>query len=206
MSPKRQACIYVGMASLTEFIPAEAIAVLTRTPATLDALLRGLPNIWVRSDEGCSNEGRCNEEKDTWNAFDILGHLIVGERTDWIPRARIILEYGAARPFDPFDRFAQFKESQDKALEQLLDDFARLRRENLDALQAMNLQPEDLTRRGRHPALGVVTLSELLATWAVHDLTHVHQLSRVMAHQYRDAVGPWSAYLGVLQCTGHSAP
>jgi len=201
MSPKRQACIYVGMASLTEFIPAEAIAVLTRTPATLDALLRGLPNIWVRS-----NEGRSNEEKDTWNAFDILGHLIVGERTDWIPRARIILEYGAARPFDPFDRFAQFKESQDKALEQLLDDFARLRRENLDALQAMNLQPEDLTRRGRHPALGVVTLSELLATWAVHDLTHVHQLSRVMAHQYRDAVGPWSAYLGVLQCTGHSAP
>ena len=142
----------------------------------------------------------------TWNAFDIVGHLISGERTDWMPRVGIMLENGEARPFDPFDRFAQLKESQDKSLEQLLDDFARLRRENLAALQALNLQHEDLTRRGRHPALGVVTLSELLATWAVHDLTHVHQLSRVMAHQYRDTVGPWRAYLGVLQCTGHSAP
>jgi ferric-dicitrate binding protein FerR (iron transport regulator) len=98
------------------------------------------------------------------------------------------------------------KESQEKSMEQLLDDFARLRTENLAALRALNLQPGDLTRRGRHPALGVVTLSELLATWVVHDLTHMHQLSRVMAHQYRDAVGPWSAYLGVLQCNGHSAP
>jgi len=189
------------MTSLTEFSLAEAIAVLTRTPATLNALLRGLPNVWVRC-----NEGRGTEGKDTWNAFDIVGHLIVGERTDWIPRVRIILANGEAQPFDSFDRFAQSKESQDKSLEQLLDDFARLRGENLAALQALNLQHEDLTRRGRHPALGVVTLSELLATWAVHDLTHVHQLSRVMAHQYRDAVGPWSAYLGVLQCTGHSAP
>ncbi len=184
------------MASLTEFSLAEAIAVLTRTPTTLNALLRGLPNIWVR----------CNEGKDTWSAFDIVGHLIFGERTDWMPRVRIILENGEARPFDPFDRFAQLKESRDKSMEQLLDDFARLRRENLAALQALNLQQEDLTQRGRHPALGVVTLSELLATWTVHDLTHVHQLSRLMAHQYRDAVGPWSAYLGVLQCTGHSAP
>jgi hypothetical protein len=183
------------MASLTEFDLAEAIAVLGRTPATLNALLRGLPDVWVRGNEG----------KDTWSAFDIVGHLIVGERTDWMPRARIILQKGEARPFDPFDRFAQLKD-QDKSLEQLLDEFARLRRENLAALQALNLQPEDLTRRGRHPALGVVTLSELLATWAVHDLTHVHQLSRVMAHQYREAVGPWSAYLGVLQCDGHSAP
>ena len=112
---------------------------------------------------------------------------------------------GEARPFDPFDRFAE-RESQDKSLEQLLDEFARLRRENLAALQALNLQPDDLARRGRHPALGVVTLAELLATWVVHDLTHVHQLSRVMAHQYRDAVGPWNVYLGVLKCAGHSAP
>jgi hypothetical protein len=184
------------MTSLTEFSLADVIAVLTRTPATLNALLRGLPNIWVR----------CNEGKDTWSSCDIVGHLIFGERTDWMPRVRIILENGEARAFDPFDRFAQLKESQDKSLEQLLDDFARLRRENLAALQALNLRPEDLTRRGRHPALGVVTLSELLATWAVHDLTHVHQLSRVMAHQYRNAVGPWSAYLGVLKCAGHSAP
>jgi DinB family protein len=183
------------MATLTEFNLDETIAVLTRTPATLDALLRGLPASWVRSNEG----------KDTWSAFDIVGHLIVGERTDWMTRARVILERGEARPFDPFDRFAQLKETQNKSLEQLLDDFVRLRRENLAALQALNLQPEDLSRRGRHPALGVVTLSQLLATWAVHDLTHVHQLSRVMAHQYRDAVGPWSAYLGVLQCSGHSS-
>lgn len=184
------------MANVSEFNLAEAIAVLTRTPATLDALLRGLPNIWVRHNEG----------KDTWSAIDIVGHLIFGERTDWMPRLRIILENGEARAFDPFDRFAQFKESEGKSLERLLDDFARLRKENVIALQALNLQPKDLTRRGRHPALGVVTLSELLATWAVHDLSHVHQLSRVMAHQYRDAVGPWSAYLGVLQCNGHSAP
>jgi hypothetical protein len=188
------------MTSSTEFRVAEAVAVLTRTPATLDALLRGMPNIWVRSNEGCSNEGN-----DTWSAFDIVGHLIVGERTDWMPRARIILEDGEARAFDPFDRFAQAQESQGKSLEQLLDDFGRLRKENLAALQTLNLQPEHLARRGRHPALGVVTLSELLATWAVHDLTHVHQLSRVMAYQYREACGPWSAYLGVLQCTGHSA-
>ncbi|MBZ5573160.1 MAG: DinB family protein [Acidobacteriia bacterium] len=184
------------MATPTEFSLAEAIAVLTRTPTTLDALLRSLPDVWVQRNEG----------KDTWSAFDIVGHLIFGERTDWMPRARIILESGEARPFDPFDRFAQAKESQGKSLEQLLDEFARLRKENLAALQALNLQPQDLKRRGRHPALGVVTLSELLATWAVHDLTHVHQLSRVMAHQYRHAVGPWSAYLGVLQCAGHSAP
>jgi hypothetical protein len=189
------------MATLTEISLAEAIALLARTPATLNALLRGLPNIWVRR-----NEGRNNQEKDTWSAFDIVGHLIVGERTDWMPRVRVILESGEAPAFDPFDRFAQLKEGQGKSLEQLLDDFVRLRGQSLAALQALNLQPEDLQRRGKHPALGVVTLSELLATWVVHDLTHVHQLSRVMAHQYRDAVGPWSAYLGVLQCAGHSAP
>jgi hypothetical protein len=184
------------MTTLTGFNLTEAIAVLTRTPATMDALLRELPGSWVRSNEG----------KDTWSAFDIVGHLISGERTDWMPRVLRILESGEARPFDPFDRFAQFKETQGKSLEQLLDEFSRLRKKNLAALQALNLQPEDLTRRGKHPSLGVVTLSELLATWVVHDLTHLHQLSRVMAHQYRDAVGPWSVYLGVLQCNGHSTP
>jgi hypothetical protein len=184
------------MTTLPEFSLAEATPVLTRTPTTLSALLRGLPRVWMS----------CNEGKDSWNAFDIVGHLIVGERTDWMPRVRIVLENGEARPFDPFDRFEQLKQSQEKSMEQLLDDFARLRTENLAALRALNLQPGDLTRRGKHPALGVVTLSELLATWVVHDLTHMHQLSRVMAHRYRDAVGPWSAYLGVLQCSGHSAP
>lgn len=184
------------MENSTKFSLADAIAVLTRTPGTLNALLRGLPSVWVR----------CNEGESTWNACDILGHLIFAERTDWMPRVRIILENGEARKFDPFDRSAQLEESQNTSLEQLLDEFGSIRKENLAALQALHLQHEDLTRRGRHPALGVVTLSELLATWAVHDLTHVHQLSRVMAHQYRDAVGPWSAYLGVLRCTGRSAP
>jgi hypothetical protein len=188
------------MASLTEFNLAEAVAVLSRTPATLNAMLRGLPDIWV-----LRNEGRSEQAKDSWSAFDIVGHLIVGERTDWMPRVRIILEHGKSRPFDPFDRFAQVKESQGKSLEQLLDEFARLRAENLATLQALNLAPEDLIRRGKHPTLEAVTLQELLATWTVHDLTHLHQLSRVMAYQYRDAVGPWSAYLGVLHCPGHSA-
>ncbi len=184
------------MAGLTEFNLGETIAVLTRTPQTLNTLLRGMPHIWVRRNEG----------NDTWTAFDIVGHLIVGERTDWMPRVRVILEHGEARPFTPFDRFAQSKESQGKSLEQLLDDFSSLRKNNLAGLQALNLQKEDFARRGKHPALGVVTLSELLATWAVHDLTHLHQLSRVMANQYCEAVGPWSVYLGVLQCSGHSSP
>ncbi|HEV2710159.1 MAG TPA: DinB family protein [Edaphobacter sp.] len=183
------------MANVTEFSLTATLAILTRTPATLNALLRELPDIWVRRNEG----------KDTWNAFDIVGHLVVGERSDWMPRVRILMEHGEARPFDPFDRFAQLKEGQGKSLEQLLDDFSHLRSESLVALEALNLQPQDLTRRGKHPMLGAVTLSELLATWAVHDLNHLHQLSRVMAHQYRDEVGPWKIYLGVLQCTGHSA-
>lgn len=183
------------MANSSEFNLAESIALLTRTPAILNALLRGLPDIWVRGNEGI----------DTWNAFDIVGHLVFAERTDWMPRVRILLENGEARPFDPFDRFAQIKETQGKSLEQLLDDFAFLRTESLTALQSLNLEQEDLQRRGKHPALGVVTLSELLAAWTVHDLTHLHQLSRTMSHQYRDAVGPWSAYLGVLRCAGHSS-
>ena len=184
------------MPTLTEFDLAEATALLSRTPASLNALLRGLPEQWVRGNEG----------RDTWSPFDIMGHLVVAERTDWMVRVQMILEHGDSKPFHPFDRSAQLRENRDKSLESLLDDFARLRSENLATLQTLNLQPEDFARRGMHPALGPVTLLQLLATWAVHDLTHLHQLSRVMAHQYRDAVGPWSAYLGVLQCNGHSAP
>jgi len=182
------------MASSTQFTLPETIAILSRTPATLNVLLRGLPEMWVLRNEG----------KATWSVFDIVGHLIVGERTDWIPRARIILEHGEARAFDPFDRFAQSRESTGKTLEQLLDEFARIRAEKLDELRALNLKPQDFERRGRHPALGIVTLSQLLATWAVHDLTHLHQISRVMAHQYREVVGPWTRYLGVMHCNGHS--
>ena len=173
----------------------ETISLLSRTPRALDALLRGLPEMWTLRNEGA----------DSWTAFDIVGHLIHGERTDWIPRTRRVLESGETKPFEPFDRLAQKRESQGKSMEQLLDEFARLRAENLDALRALNIGPQDLERRGRHPALGTVTLSELLATWAAHDLSHLHQISRVMAHQYRDAVGPWTAYLGVMQCSGHSA-
>jgi hypothetical protein len=183
------------MPTTTEFSLAETTAVLTRTPAALNALLRGLPNVWVRNNEG----------KDTWSAYDIMGHLIAGERTDWMARLRIILQHGETRPFDPFDRLAQFKEPQDCSLEHRLDEFARLRTDNLAALQALNLQPEDFARHGTHPSLGVVTLSQLLATWAVHDLTHIHQLSRVLANQYRETVGPWGVYLGVLKCAGHSS-
>jgi len=174
----------------------DTIALLARTPATLDALLRDLPESWTSRNEGAG----------TWSVFDILGHLNHGERTDWMPRARMILEFGETRAFEPFDRWGQERESAGKSLGQLLDEFARLRSQGLAELRALNLQTADLERRGRHPALGGVTLSELLATWAVHDLTHLHQISRVMAHQYDVAVGPWHAYLGVLKCAGHSAP
>lgn len=171
------------------------ISLLARTPATLDVLLRDLPEEWTMQNEG----GK------TFNAFDVLGHLIHGERTDWMPRAKRILEFGESRAFDRFDRRAQERESQGKSLPELLDEFARLRAENLADLRALNLSEQHFSRRGLHPELGTVSLSQLLATWAAHDLTHLHQLSRIMAHQYREAVGPWSAYLGVMQCAGHSA-
>lgn len=157
--------------------------------------MRDLPEEWTLR----------NEDENTWSVFDIVGHLIHGERTDWMARTRIILQFGETKPFDRFDRWAQERESQGKSLPQLLDDFARLRSQNLGELCALNLKPEDLQKRGKHPALGTVTLSELLATWAAHDLTHLHQISRVMAHQYRASVGPWVKFLGVLQCKGHSA-
>jgi hypothetical protein len=174
----------------------QTTALLARTPAALDAILRDLPEAWTLRNEG----------ENSWSAFDIVGHLIHGERTDWMPRVKMVLEFGESQTFRPFDRWGQVRESQGKSLAQLLDEFARLRAENLDELRGLNLRRGDFERRGRHPALGVVSLSELLATWAIHDLTHLHQISRVMAHQYRDAVGPWSAYLGVLQCAGHSSP
>lgn len=170
------------------------MALLARTPATFDVLLRDLPEAWTMRNEG----------ENTFSPFDIVGHLIHGEKTDWIPRARMILSAGESREFEKFDRRAQERESDGKSLAQLLDEFGRLRSENLRELRAMNLTRQDMERRGRHPALGVVTLSQLLATWAAHDLTHLHQLSRVMAHQYREAVGPWCAYLGVMRCQGHS--
>jgi hypothetical protein len=174
----------------------QTMSLLLRTPAALDALLRDLPEAWTMRDEG---EG-------TWSAFEVVGHLIDGERVNWIPRARMIVQHGESRTFEAFDRGGHVRECRERSLGQLLDEFARLRAANLSELRGLNLRREDLDRRGRHPAFGAVRLSELLATWAMHDLTHLHQITRIMAHQYRDAVGPWSAYLGVMQCSGHSSP
>ncbi len=166
----------------------EGLAVLERTPASLTALLDGLPETWIRSTEG---EG-------TWSPYDVIGHLIHGERTDWIPRARHILA-DEARPFESFDRAAQFTESKGKSLAELLEIFADLRRENVAALEGMKLTEADFERKGLHPELGEVTLGQLLATWVVHDLDHVAQIARTMAKVYGEATGPWTAYLSVLR-------
>lgn len=162
--------------------------VLRRTPGTLNALLGDLPDDWVLSNEG----------PETWSPYDVIGHLIEGEETDWIPRARIILEYGETKPFQPFDRFAMFEKSKGKSLGELLARFEQLRGESLRQLDDMNLTPELLQKRGTHPALGVVTLSQLLSAWVVHDLGHIRQIVRVMAKQYRDAIGPWTTYLTIV--------
>jgi DinB superfamily len=173
----------------------QTIALLARTPAALNSFLRGLPDAWTHRNEG----------GDTWNVFEVVAHLVYGEQADWIPRARIILESGETRTFEPFDRMGHIKLSQGKTLAQLLDEFSRARSESLEQLRALNLRSDDLERRGRHPAFGPVKLSQHLASWVAHDLTHLHQISRIMAHQYREAVGPWGAYLGVLKCAGHSS-
>jgi hypothetical protein len=171
-----------------KFALADAMTLLERTPATLDALLRDLPDSWLSGHEG----------GDTWSPFDVLGHLIHGERTDWMPRVRMILEHGDTRHFEPFDRFAQFEASRGHTLSSLLDEFASLRRAGLHDLESLQLSERDLDRRGRHPALGIVTLRQLLSTWVAHDLDHVVQISRVLAAQYTDEVGPWRAYLRVI--------
>ncbi|HKY41935.1 MAG TPA: DinB family protein [Pyrinomonadaceae bacterium] len=171
-----------------EFELDHAKDILRRTPSTLTALLQDLPDEWLFSNEG----------RDTWSPFDVLGHLIHGEETDWIPRAKIILEYGEQRAFEPFDRFAMLEKWKGKSLRELLATFEQLRGESLRQLDELNLTPELLVRRGKHPELGVVTLAELLATWVVHDLSHIGQIVRVMSKQYGESVGPWRAYLPIL--------
>lgn len=167
-----------------------SIALLSRTPASLRALLQGLPNSWTQANEGI----------DTWSAYDVIGHLIHGERTDWIPRTKHILARNTA-PFTPFDRFAQYKESKGKSLDELLDLFQELRASNVEILKSMKLSEEDLLLKGTHPALGKVTLQQLLSTWTVHDLNHLAQISRVMAKIYLNETGPWRAYLSILHST-----
>lgn len=165
-----------------------AIAVLERTPATFRAMLGGLPDAWTLPNEG----------PETFSARDNVGHLVHLERTDWIPRARIILEQGPDRRFPPVDRFAHARESAGKPLAELLDEFARLRAENLAVLRGWRLTDRELALQGEHPTFGVVTLRQLIATWVAHDLGHIAQTARVMAKQYREAVGPWRAFLPVL--------
>lgn len=166
----------------------ETLDILERTPTVVGALLRGISGSWHAVNEG----------PDTWSAFDVVGHLIHGEETDWIPRARIILEHGESRPFERFDRFAQFNRSEGWSLDDLLDRFSELRRGNLEIVRSWRLTEAQLALPGRHPELGPVSLQQLLATWAVHDLNHIAQIARVMAKRYTEDVGPWRVYLSVL--------
>lgn len=168
---------------------AHAAEILERTPRILKTWLAGLGPHWTGCDYG----------PDTFTPYDVVGHLIHGEKADWLVRARIILEHGPARPFDKYDRYAQFEESRGKSLEHLLDEFDQLRAANLAALRALNLTPAQLDLRGTHPALGEVTLENLLATWVAHDLNHLAQIAKCMATQYNAAVGPWREYLGILK-------
>ncbi|MEO7794160.1 MAG: DinB family protein [Thermoanaerobaculia bacterium] len=167
---------------------AEARALLSRTPAVLDAWLRGLPAGWDSAHEG----------GESWSPYDVVGHLIHGELRDWLPRLTRILEHGTAVPLDRFDRFAQFRDSPGKTLEELLEEFAGLRGASLRALDGLALQPGDLDRRGLHPILGEVTVRQLLATWVAHDHDHIVQIARVLANQYADEVGPWRQFLRVI--------
>lgn len=166
----------------------EAIQILETTPGVLTVLLTNLPAGWIDAHEG----------PDTWSPFDILGHLIHGEKTDWIPRARIILEEGTSSPFPSFDRFAQFKDSEGKSLRELLDEFEQLRTQNIEFLNRLDLAESDYAKTGLHPDLGEVTLRQLLSTWVVHDLSHIRQIARVLAKQYKSEIGPWKEYLPVV--------
>ncbi len=166
----------------------KASELLGRTPPTLAALLGGLSDEWTRS----------HGDTEAWQPYDVIGHLIHAEKTDWLPRARVILAQEGNVTFEPFDRLAQFGSSAGKSLEELLNEFARLRAEGLETLRSWNLTPEQLSLKGTHPELGEVTLRELLATWVVHDLTHIRQIVTAMADRYRDDVGVWRQYLSIL--------
>ena len=172
-----------------QFHLATAVPILERTPGAIDALVAGLPDAWTTVNEGPG----------TWTVHEVVAHLIHGERADWLPRVRHLLEYGATRPFPPFDRTFGFDEARARPLSELTREFARCRAESLDELASLHLTSEDLARQGRHPEFGVVRLDQHLATWVAHDFTHLSQIARVMAAQYRDAVGPWAAYLRIVR-------
>lgn len=172
-----------------EFDLDKSIEIISRTPGVLETLLDGLHNDWTQSNEG----------ENTWSPFDVVGHLIQGEKTDWIPRMEIILSDSENKTFAPFDRFAQFEQSKGKTLTQLLEEFRKLRTANIEILKSKNLTASDLKRTAMHPALGEATLEQLLATWVVHDLGHISQITRVMSKQYKQETGPWRKYLPVLE-------
>jgi hypothetical protein len=166
----------------------KAKEIISRTPETLNSLLSGLSDEWIYNNEGDKS----------WNPFDILGHLIHGEKTDWLPRIRIILSQNENTKFEAFDRFAQFDNSVGKTMDALLNEFAALREKNIRELESMNISDEVLIYTGVHPEFGNVMLSQLISSWVVHDLGHIAQLSRVMASQYIEAVGPWKPYMSIL--------
>jgi uncharacterized damage-inducible protein DinB len=172
-----------------DFTLSKSIEILERTPGVLIAMLQNISVEWTSNNEG----------GDSWSVYDIIGHLIEGEKTDWIPRMEIILSEKPNKAFEPFDRFAQFEESKEKSLAQLLDEYKQLRKANIDHLLSKKLTEKNMEEKGIHPAFGEITLSQLIATWAVHDLNHIAQISRVMAKQYKAAVGPWVEYLKILQ-------
>jgi hypothetical protein len=165
-----------------------SIEILERTPAVLKTLLSNLNDGWIMNNEG----------PETFSPYDVIGHLIHGEKTDWVARTKIILEFGLSKPFEPYDRFAQFDDSKGKTLTQLLDEFETVRKENLFWFKGLNLSETDLDKKGMHPKLGEVTLRNLLATWVVHDLTHIAQITRVMAKQYKEEMGPWPEFFRIL--------
>jgi hypothetical protein len=171
-----------------EFNLNKSIEILERTPKVLEVLLNGLSTVWIQNNEG----------GETWSPFDVVGHLVHGEKTDWIARMEIILSDKPDKTFAPFDRFAQFEESKGKTISQLLTEFQELRNQNLTLLKSKDIQPEDLSKTGIHPTFGEVTLEHLLATWVAHDLGHIAQISRVMAKQYIEEVGPWREFLPIL--------
>ncbi|GCC52267.1 DinB family protein [Chryseotalea sanaruensis] len=172
-----------------EFDLKKSLEILDKTPTVLEAMLQGLSDEWIFNNEG----------DETWSPYDVIGHLIHGEKTDWIPRLEIILAQQGGSKFDPFDRFAQFKNSEGKTLHQLLEEFKILRKHNLEIVRNKKLTNLQYTLKGMHPSLEEVTLAQLLATWVVHDLNHIAQVARVMAKQYKHEVGPWFEYLGILK-------